>query len=241
MRVLIEKEGLDLRSAINLVVARTQELTRADGVAVGLILQEAVTYPARAGIAAQMGGLHFQDNLFHSCFETRQSVLLRDAQEHPRVGARCREEGISSLIIVPIFHDQEVAGGIELLFKDRRTFAAINVEDLELIADVIGEGFSGSGRVEMKQAGKWAWRAEPKVVETFKALRAGSSNEKAVSAGPPVSPPAPLSRASVRTTAAPELVVLGLLASNLVAALARVSDAVKRAWARCGRALKILS
>jgi hypothetical protein len=254
MKVFIDKERLDLRSAINLVVSRTQELTRANGVAVGVILQGAVTYPARAGVAAQMGGLHFQDNLFLSCFDTRRSVLLRDAHEHPEIGARFREEGIASVIIVPIFHDRQVAGGIELLFKDRRTFAATNVEDLELIADVIGEGLSGKGQEEMKLAAAWGWRAEPKAPDKFEPRRAASSNETAVLAGTaqlrnsengsavsPASPAAPAQDASEGTTAPSETVVLDFLASKLAAAPVRVSDAVKRAWSKWGRGLKIPS
>jgi hypothetical protein len=150
MRVRIEEQGLDLKSAIDLVVGRTQEITRSAGVAVGLFRQEGVVYPARAGVAATMGGLHFHANLFQSCRKTRQAVQLCDAQKHPQVGATCLQEGIGSLIIVPIFHNREVAGAMEVLFKERRSFSTDDVIDLELIADVIG-GLGGIEQMEMNQ------------------------------------------------------------------------------------------
>jgi signal transduction protein with GAF and PtsI domain len=128
-----------------MVVGRTQEITRSCGVAIGLLHRESVVvYPAGAGVAATMGEPHFQASLFQSCRKTSQALQLCDAQTHPRVGATCRREGIGSLIIVPILHNREVAGAIELLFKERGSFSTEDVMDLELIADVISEKLSVS-------------------------------------------------------------------------------------------------
>ena len=145
MYALIREHALDLKSAIDMVVGRTQEITRSCGVAIGLLHRESVVvYPARAGVAATMGEPHFQASLFQSCHKTGQALQLCDAQTHPGVGATCRREGIGSLIIVPILHNREVAGAIELLFKERGSFSAEDVMDLELIADVISERLSMS-------------------------------------------------------------------------------------------------
>ena len=175
----IRKQGLDRKSAIDLVVRRSQEITRCSGVAVGLLQHDSVVYPARAGVAAAMAGLHFQANLFQSCLRTGEAILLRDAQKDTLVGPTCRREGIRSLIIVPIFLNREVAGAMELLFKETCSFSAGDLMTLELIADVIGEGLSGAAQIELKQAEAHECPAKPKPVENIEPQLGHSLNEKA--------------------------------------------------------------
>jgi hypothetical protein len=138
----IREQGLDLKSAIDLVVGRSQEITRCSGVAVGLLQHDSVVYPARAGVAATVAGLHFQANLFQSCLRTGKTLQLRDAQKDTLVGPTCQRESIRSLIIVPIFLNREIAGAMELLFKEMRSFSTGDLMTLELIADVISEGLT---------------------------------------------------------------------------------------------------
>ncbi len=182
MRMQIRERGLQLESAIDLVVGRTQEITRSCGVAVGLLQQDSVVYPARTGVAATMGALHFQPNLFQFCLRTGRTLQLRDAQNHPRVGAACRREGIGSLILVPLFHNREVAGAIEFLFEERRSFSIGDVMDLELIAGVISERLSGTEQMELKQAEGRECPVQTKPVENIESQIGDSSgvslNEK---------------------------------------------------------------
>jgi hypothetical protein len=144
MRMQIREQNLQLESAVDLVVGRTQEITRSCGVAVGILQQDSVVYPARTGLAATLGALDFQPNLFQLCIKTGRTLPLRDAQNHPHVGAACRREGIGSLILVPLFHNRELAGAVEFLFKERRLFSIGDVVDLELIAGVISESLNGA-------------------------------------------------------------------------------------------------
>ncbi len=144
MRMQIREQNLQLGSAIDLVVGRTQEIAHSCGVAVGLLQQDSVVYPARTGLAATLGALDFQPNLFQLCLKTGRTLQLRDAQNHPHVGAACRREGIGSLILVPLFHNRELAGAVEFLFKERRSFSISDVVDLELIAGVISESLNGA-------------------------------------------------------------------------------------------------
>jgi hypothetical protein len=178
MRVRIREQGLDLKSAIDLVVGRTQVITRSCGLAVGLVQQDNVVYAARAGVAATIGGSHFQANLFQSCRRTGRTLQLRDAQNHPRMGATCRREGIGSLIIVPIFRQREVAGAIELLFKERRSFSTGDVMDLELIAGVISESLSDIEQMELQQAAGRECLAKTNAAENIESQIRDSLNEK---------------------------------------------------------------
>src|SRR6202011_1047596 len=146
-------------------------ITRSIGVAVGLLQQDSVVYPARAGIAATMGGLHFQSDFFQFCLQTGEVVQLEDAQEHPCVGATCRREGIGSLIIVPIFHNQEVAGAMGILFKESRSFSTGDVMDAELIAGVLSEALSGTAQIELKPAEGPECAANRKASENIELLQ----------------------------------------------------------------------
>jgi LytS/YehU family sensor histidine kinase len=148
MRMQIREQGLGPEAAIDLVVRRTQEISRSCGILVGLRQQNSVVYPARTGVAATMGAAHFQANLFQFCLRTGRTMQLRDVQKHSHVGATCRQQGIGSLIIVPIFRNEEIAGAIEFLFQERRAFSISNVLDIELIAGVIGKSLNGSEQMQ---------------------------------------------------------------------------------------------
>jgi len=175
----IREQGLDLKSAIDLVVGRSQEITRCSGVAVGLLQHDSVVYPARAGVAVAMAGLHFQANLFQSCLRTGEALQLRDAQKDTLVGPTCRREGIRSLIIVPIFLNRKIAGAMELLFEEMRSFSTGDLMTLELIADVISEGLSGAAQIELKRGQGRECPAKPKPVENIEPQLGHSLNEKA--------------------------------------------------------------
>ena len=175
----IREQGLDLKSAIDLVVGRSQEITRCSGVAVGLLQHDSVVYPARAGVAVAMAGLHFQANLFQSCLRTGEALQLRDAQKDTLVGPTCRREGIRSLIIVPIFLNRKIAGAMELLFEEMRSFSTGDLMTLELIADVISEGLSGAAQIELKRGQGRECPAKPKPVENIELQLGHSLNEKA--------------------------------------------------------------
>jgi signal transduction protein with GAF and PtsI domain len=94
-----------------------------------------------------MAGLRFHATLFQSCLKRGEAVHLPDAQKHPLVGATFGRDGIGSLIIVPIFHHREVAGGMEVLFKEKRSISAEDLVDLELFAGVVSEGLNGAARI----------------------------------------------------------------------------------------------
>ena len=223
MRMQIRERGLQLESAIDLVVGRTQEITRSSGVAVGLLRQDTVVYPARTGVAASMAALEFQPNLFQICLKTGRTLQLRDAQNHPRVGAACRREGIGSVILVPLFHNREVAGAIEFLFKERRSFSIGDVMDLELIAGVISESLRGTEPMGLKQAGGRECLVQTEPVENVESQvgdsLGASLNEK-------------LSLVQALADSFPDATD-----ANLATAPATLRVAVKKAWMRCARVM----
>jgi hypothetical protein len=142
MRDLIREQNLDPRAAIEMMANRAQEITGCCGTTVGLLTQNTAVYPVRTGIGATMAGLELHANFFQSCVRTGGALQLRDARRHPRLGAMCEQEGVGSLIIVPIFHNREVVGAMEFFYRETRSFSTGQVMDMELIAGVVSERLS---------------------------------------------------------------------------------------------------
>ena len=239
MRRRIREQGLDLGSAIDLVVGRTHQIARCTGVAIGLLQQDRVVYPARAGIAATMAGLHFQANLFRSCLRTGETLQLQDAQKHPRVAATCRREGIGSLIMVPIFRNREAAGAVELLFQETRSFSTGDVMDLELIAGVVSDALNGAAQIELKPAEGGESRTKSIPEKAVEPQLRHRLNKKAGLVGGLLHPFRATTdeETSLKKSANSESMMLGLLASKLAAAPTRLWLTLKRAWTRRVRAM----
>jgi hypothetical protein len=187
MRRQVRERGLNLEETVDLVISRAQDITRCYGIAVGFLPQE-IGCQFRAGKASRKE-LDFHANLFQSRLVAGEAVQLPDAQKHPLLGATCRREGIGSLIMVPIFRNREVAGAMEFLFQEKRSFSAGEVMDLGLIAGVISDSLGGAGHTGVTQAEGGEWPPETKTVTNVEMQPGPSLKEKA---GPGDALPSPV-------------------------------------------------
>ena len=188
MRRSIREQALDLESAVDLVIGRAQQITRSCGIAVGFLPQE-IGGQFRTGKATSRKELDFHANLFQSRLVAGEAVQLPDAQKHPLLGAMFRREGIGSLIMVPIFRNREVAGAMEFLFQEKRSFTAGEVMDLGLIAGVISDSLGGAGHTGVKQAEERERPPKTKTVKNIEVQPGPSLKEKV---GPGHAPPSPV-------------------------------------------------
>jgi len=223
MQDQIAEQAPDLKSTMDLVASRTGELIGCSGVAVGLLQQDTVVYPARVGIAVAMVGLPSQENLFHSCISKATVLPLPDAENDPVVGASCRQEGVRSLIVLPIFHNREVAGAMEFLFKEMRSFSEGDVMTLELIADLVSEGLAGAVQIEAKQPRA---QASSSRLRTTESIEPQGDQATLLQAQPSVSQ-------YLNSNTAPELSVnLESSIPRAMAALAAAAVPRKRVWSK---------
>jgi len=165
MQGQIAEQAPDLKSTVHLVASRTQELIGCSGVAVGLLQQNALVYPVRLGIAATMTALPSRTTHFDSCVRQGTVLSLPDAQQDPVLGMICCREGVKSLIVLPIFHNHEVAGTMELLFKETRYFSTGDVMTLELIADIVGGQVARPAQIEPTQSGRQKSHSSLRITE----------------------------------------------------------------------------
>jgi hypothetical protein len=137
MQDQVEKQASDLKSALDLVTNRTQELIGCSGIAVGLLQQKTLVYAVRLGSAAIMATLPSQMSRFDFCVRQGTVLSLPDVLQDPVASSVCYPEGVRSLIILPIFHNHAVAGTMELLFAETRYFSTGDIMTLELITDIV--------------------------------------------------------------------------------------------------------
>lgn len=234
MRQQIREQGLDLQSAVDMVISAALGITRSYRIAVGFLPQKRVGQPPRTGDGAWMKGLHFDANRFQSRLMAGEAVQLQDAHKDPILGSKFRREGVGSLIIVPIFRDQEVAGAMEFLFHEKLNFSAGDVMDLGLIAGAISESLGNLALDGVMQVAGREFRSQTKAVDNIELQPGQSSNEND---DPGDHRPNPVrdtihSQTAVPESSTPESRVLESLASTkLAAAPTLLWRAFKRAWA----------
>jgi hypothetical protein len=221
---------------VDLVIGPAQEMTRCCGIAVGFLPRKRIGYPVQTGGYASTKGQHFHANLFQSSLVAGDTVQVRDAQQHLLLAAECKRQGIGSLIIVPIFRHQEVAGAMEFLFHEKRSFSSGDVMDLGLIAGVISESLGGT-QVGVKQAeGHECTRA----TEPVKRVKLQHEPRLKKKADPSEDPPS-LAKDSLTPTSPiepsiPESVKISSITSRLVTTPSLFWLAVKKACVRRLRA-----
>jgi putative methionine-R-sulfoxide reductase with GAF domain len=150
----IQTRQLDLPSAANLIAERVQRITQAAGVAVGVLKDDQLCYEAAVGSAADSVGSSVS---FKSCLSAnsiRHGEILQcpDAEGDFRLNPElCRELGTKALIAVPVYHEGQIAGVLEVRFAELGAFEEQDVRSSQLMAGLVAEAISRSAEQEWKQ------------------------------------------------------------------------------------------
>jgi putative methionine-R-sulfoxide reductase with GAF domain len=145
---------LDLDGAAGLVVEQTQKMTAAAGAAVCMVNRDHLVYRAVKGTAAaEMGqavpcvrALSAQV-LAHGAV-VRCADVLTDLQVDAALAKRA---GIACFIAVPIFHDDQIAGVIELAFSKPYGYAEQDVRTCQLMAGLVTEAITRTSDDQSKK------------------------------------------------------------------------------------------
>lgn len=231
MRRRIREENLDLPATVDLVMTLAQEIARSHGTAVGFLNPKRTFSPVGTVSHVSQIGKHFHAHLFQSKLTAGEAVQLRDAQKHPLLGAVCKQEGIGSLIIVPIFEDGKVEAAMEFVFREVRSFSSGDVMDLALIAGVIGENL---GKASQDGAKHPAVKAEGPGTEPDDEdllMKSGIFDNEDLPVGRPSEVTMPAEAMST-TSSAPEPPDKRSIVSKVVDAPYFFYLSLKRLWAR---------
>jgi hypothetical protein len=151
----IKAGHLDVDGTMHLIAEFAQQVAGASGVAVGRLKGDQLIYGAGSGSAASSVGRCVMATFIASAPNRTRAEILRveNAESDARIEAAiCRQFGAISLLILPIYHADVVAGVVQVLFSEAHAFQEDEVRIYRLLAGLVGEAMSQVTQLEQKRA-----------------------------------------------------------------------------------------
>ena len=137
---------LELENAMALVAQRAAEITGAAGSAIGIVESKTdgkkLQYRAVSGLLTLARGseVAMEKALCFNCLRSGEVIRGADVNSDFLLDAEeCRRRGIGSLIAVPIYRDNGIAGALELYFAGANGFREQDVHSCQLMAGLVTE------------------------------------------------------------------------------------------------------
>ena len=219
----------DVDQVLHLIAEDVCKVANATGAAIALFTGDQLFYRAASGSAATYVGKPGRAVLSASAHGKGRNEILRveDAETDTRIQADvCRQFGARSLLILPIYRKDSVAGVVEVLFNDAHRFREQEVRTYRLMAGLVNEVVFSHNPVAHKKAAA----TQPTTVPRAVAQIAGQTRKEARAPTLPV----PANTRQIRETCLPIALVpeeLPLLLSR-PKVLTTISHPVKRAVSR---------
>lgn len=152
---LIQGSQLDLPAATMLIAEQVAKITKASGVAVGIVEADELVYLASRGTAADEMGIRLPvaSCLSAYCLESGQLLQCSDTKADSRLRYElCRLRCVKSLIAVPVYHDGKIAGVLEVRFAEPDSFREQDARSSQLMAGLVGDAIARASGLEWKQS-----------------------------------------------------------------------------------------
>ncbi len=145
--------SLDLPAWARLIAERALQVTSAQGVAVGIVVDDCLTYIGAAGTAAGDSGRKFPvpQSLPARCILKSEPLQLSKPDRLPR-GFAGRDE-LQSLIATPVIQKGTVLGVFELRFSEPREFSSEEVRAAELFAGAVNLSITTAAKKHAAEIG----------------------------------------------------------------------------------------
>ena len=136
----ILSQRLNLQSAMDVIIQRTQHITQANGAVIGMLEGEDVCYRAVSGTMAPF--LNFKikakGSLSGLCVESAVALRCDDSEIDGRVDKEaCRNMGLRAMIVVPLIVENETVGVLKVASGKPHAFTAQDVGTLQLMAGLL--------------------------------------------------------------------------------------------------------
>jgi putative methionine-R-sulfoxide reductase with GAF domain len=151
----IQRRHLALDPAMAVVAERVARITNASGAGIGLLDEKLVHYRAGAGAPALPVGseVSLAAAVCAASVRTGQVIRSEDVSLEFLFDAEgCLKRGIQSLISVPIYHDGNIVGALELYFDKMRGFAEQDVHTCHLMAGLVTEAIGREAESSLKKS-----------------------------------------------------------------------------------------
>ena len=151
----IQRRHLALDPAMAVVAERVARITNASGAGIGLLDEKLVCYRAGAGAPALPSGTEVPLTAAVCAATVRTGQVIRSEDvslEFLFDAEGCLKRGIQSLISVPIYHDGNIVGALELYFDGMRGFAEQDVHTCQLMAGLVTEAIGREAESSLKKS-----------------------------------------------------------------------------------------
>lgn len=129
------------KEVVDLIVRRTQELTRSEGAALEVLDGEDLVYFAASGVAADQVGRRIpaQNSLAGLCIAENQTLRCDDAEHDARVNLEaCRQVGLRSMLVAPLLYSGKPIGALKVISPYACAYRDTDVRTLERMSALIG-------------------------------------------------------------------------------------------------------
>ncbi|MEY3870171.1 MAG: hypothetical protein RLZZ338_4062 [Cyanobacteriota bacterium] len=133
--IAIRNPNLD--EVMGVIVERTQYLTHGDGAVIEMLQGDEMVYRAASGTARPYVGLRLKvgKSLSGQCITHREILGCHDTETDSRVDIEaCRRIGIRSMILTPLFYQEEVVGVLKVFSATPSVFTESDIQTLQLMA-----------------------------------------------------------------------------------------------------------
>ena len=151
----IQLRHLELDNAMALVVERITQIANAGGAALGVLDGSKVRYKAAAGLMTlpPSAEVSAEKALCAACLQGGRVIRCEDVDHEFLVDtAECRRRGIQSMIAVPVYQVDGIAGGLELYYGSKRAFTEHDVHTCQLMAGLVTEALARSDETAWKKS-----------------------------------------------------------------------------------------
>ena len=151
----IQIRHLEKDAAMAVVAERIVRITRASGAGIAILDDKTIRYRAGAGSPALPVGSEtpLAKAICATCVRTGQVLRTLDVNtEFLFDPDLCRGRGIFSLVAVPVYHNGEIVGALELYFEKLNGFAEQDIHTCQLMAGLVTEAIGRDSESSLKQS-----------------------------------------------------------------------------------------
>ncbi len=151
----IQMHHLGLDKAMAVVAERVARITNSSGAAIAILDGKIVRYRAGTGTPALPIGSESSLDAAICFASVRTGKVIRSEDVNTEFlfdPELCRERGILSLLSVPIYHDGDIVGALELYFDRIHGFAEQDIHTCQLMAGLVTEAIGRDAELSLKNS-----------------------------------------------------------------------------------------
>ena len=151
----IQRGNLESDEAMAMVAGKIARITNASGAAIGILEGQTIRYRAGAGAPALPLGSEVPLETAICAISVSTGQVLRTPDINMELlfdPDLCRKRQILSLVAVPIYHDGNIVGALELYFDRLQGFAEQDIQTCQLMAGLVSEAIGQGTESALKKS-----------------------------------------------------------------------------------------